>query len=137
MVIEDREFVNKVIDAKVVSTELTVQGKMAFYDILFETGSADLKPSSDATLQVISEVISGEDTLNVIVVGHTDNQGSLETNINLSRARAEAVRSKLVSTFGVPADRISSAGVAYLAPVTTNSTAEGRALNRRVEIVVR
>lgn len=134
---EQAQFENRVIDAEGVSSELTAQGKMAFYDILFETGSADLKSSSDATLRVISEVISESEGLNVIVVGHTDNQGALDFNIELSRARAEAVRNRLVSAFAVPEDRISAAGVAFLAPVSTNTTAEGRTLNRRVEIVVR
>lgn len=137
VVVENLEFENKVIDAKAVTSELTAQGKMAFYDILFETGSAALKPSSDATLKIISEVIASDDALDVIVVGHTDNQGSLDANIELSRARAEAVKTRLVGNFAVPGARISSAGVAFLAPVSTNATAEGRALNRRVEIVVR
>lgn len=134
---EKAPFENKVIDAATVSSELTAQGKMAFYDILFETGSAELKSSSDTTLQVISEVISGAEGLKVIVVGHTDNQGALDYNIQLSRARAEAVRDRLISSFSVSEGRISAAGVAFLAPVSTNATAEGRALNRRVEIVVR
>lgn len=137
VVIEDLEFESKVIDADAVSSELTAEGKMAFYDILFETGSASLKPSSDATLGVISEVISSATNLKIIVVGHTDNEGSLDFNIDLSKARAEAVRDRLVENFAVPADRISAAGVAFLAPVSTNATAEGRTLNRRVEIVVR
>lgn len=137
IVVEDASFENKVIDAKAVTNELTAQGKMAFYDILFETGSADLKASSDATLLIISEVISSDDELNVIVVGHTDNVGTLDANIALSKARAEAVRDRLVKQFAVPAGSVSAAGVAFLAPISTNASAEGRALNRRVEIVVR
>lgn len=137
VVVEDTTFENKIIDAEAVSTELTAQGKMAFYDILFETGSADLKPSSDATLQIISEVIQASGDLKVIVVGHTDNQGELEFNITLSQARARAVKDRLVGQFGVTDAKVSAAGVAFLAPVTSNVTAEGRALNRRVEIVVR
>jgi outer membrane protein OmpA-like peptidoglycan-associated protein len=137
VVVENKEFVNKIIDAEAVTNELTAQGKMAFYDILFETGSAALKISSDDTLQIISSVIAASPDLKIIVVGHTDNEGALDFNIDLSRARAQAVQDRLVSNFGVAADRISAAGVAFLAPVTTNATNEGRALNRRVEIVVR
>jgi len=137
VVVEDTTFENKIVDAKAVSSELSAQGKMAFYDILFETGSAELKPSSDATLKVISEVIQASGDLKVIVVGHTDNEGALDPNINLSQARAQAVKARLVNDFGVDDARISAAGVAFLAPVTSNDTAQGRALNRRVEIVVR
>ena len=137
VVVENKEFVNKVIDAETIKNELSAQGKMAFYDILFETGSAALKTSSDETLQIISSVIAASPDLQIIVVGHTDNEGALDFNIDLSRARAQAVQDRLVSNFGVAADNISAAGVAFLAPVTTNATIEGRALNRRVEIVVR
>lgn len=137
IVVENVEFENKVIDVETVSNELTATGKMAFYDIHFETGSAVLKPESDAIIDLIAQVLSANPDMRVVVVGHTDNEGTLEYNIGLSRDRAAAVAERLGSQHGVSTERITSAGVAFLAPVTTNTTADGRALNRRVEIVVR
>jgi OOP family OmpA-OmpF porin len=71
-----------------------------------------------------------------VIVGHSDNQGSLEANIALSKRRAEAVRTALI-TRGVAAERLEAHGVGYLAPVSTNLTEAGRTLNRRVELVLR
>jgi outer membrane protein OmpA-like peptidoglycan-associated protein len=70
-------------------------------------------------------------------VGHTDSVGSLEANLALSRARAEAVVTALQARFGVAAGRAVPAGVGPLAPVASNATDAGRALNRRVEVVAR
>ncbi|XSG82584.1 MAG: OmpA family protein [Methyloligella sp. ZOD6] len=136
-VVENAEFENKVIDASIVQKELAAQGKMAFYDIHFDTDSATLKSDSDETIGLIGEVLKSDPNLKIVVVGHTDNDGSLDYNIELSRARAKAVADRLIQAHGIPAAKVNSAGVAFLAPVTTNGTAEGRALNRRVEIVVR
>ncbi|MFD0987375.1 OmpA family protein [Methyloligella solikamskensis] len=136
-VVENTAFENKMIDASAVQKELAAQGKMAFYDIHFDTDSAILKSDSDETIGLIAEVIKADPNLKIVVVGHTDNDGSLDYNIDLSRARAKAVADRLIQAHGIAADKVNSAGVAFLAPVTTNSTAEGRALNRRVEIVVR
>ncbi|MGK9167168.1 OmpA family protein [Inquilinus limosus] len=69
------------------------------------------------------------------VVGHTDNVGGVETNMTLSRARAAAVVAALVKQYGVPAGRLNPAGVGPLAPVAPNTTDEGRAQNRRVELI--
>ena len=72
-----------------------------------------------------------------MIVGHTDNQGTLDYNIDLSTRRAEAVRDHLVDTHGIAASSLRAAGVGFLAPVASNQTAEGRGQNRRVEIVAR
>jgi len=73
--------------------------------------------------------------LKIAVVGHTDNVGGYETNLDLSRQRADAVVAELVAAYGVAADRLFAAGASFLAPIASNETDEGRALNRRVELV--
>jgi outer membrane protein OmpA-like peptidoglycan-associated protein len=74
--------------------------------------------------------------MRVFIVGHTDSQGAYEHNMTLSRQRAEAVAAALSSSYRIARDRLYTAGVGYLAPVGSNATDEGRALNRRVELVV-
>ena len=69
-------------------------------------------------------------------MGHTDNVGSLDANIALSRSRAEAVRARLIEAHGVDGARIEARGIGYLAPAAANDTAEGRETNRRVEAVL-
>jgi outer membrane protein OmpA-like peptidoglycan-associated protein len=73
--------------------------------------------------------------LKVYIVGHTDNQGALDYNVGLSQRRAEAVARALAGQYGIPAARMSARGLGPLAPVTSNATEEGRAKNRRVELV--
>jgi len=73
--------------------------------------------------------------LRIWVVGHTDNTGTMETNMNLSKARAEAVVQALTGKFGIAAERLKGYGVGALAPVASNDSEAGRAKNRRVELV--
>jgi outer membrane protein OmpA-like peptidoglycan-associated protein len=75
--------------------------------------------------------------LNVFIVGHTDNTGTFEHNMKLSRERAAAVVNALVGKYGVASARLSPMGVASLTPVSSNKTDEGKAKNRRVELVER
>ena len=72
----------------------------------------------------------------MVLVGHTDAQGSLEANINLSRIRARAVRQFLISELDVSPGQVSAEGIGFLAPRSTNSTEDGRQSNRRVEVVI-
>ncbi len=73
--------------------------------------------------------------LKVAVVGHTDHVGGYESNLTLSKQRADAVVAELVGKYGVAGDRLFAAGASFLAPIASNETEEGRALNRRVELV--
>ncbi len=75
--------------------------------------------------------------LGLLVVGHTDNEGGFDYNIDLSRRRAESVTATLIREYEINADRLTPWGVGYTAPVATNTTDAGRALNRRVELVAR
>jgi outer membrane protein OmpA-like peptidoglycan-associated protein len=127
----------RVLDAEAMATALEAEGRLAIDNIYFDFGKADLLPESDAALTEIARLLSGSADLAVYVVGHTDAVGSLEANLDLSRRRAEAVVAALAARHGVAEGRAVPAGVGPLAPVATNATDAGRALNRRVEIVAR
>lgn len=104
--------------------------------VLFETAKAELLPSAQVKLNDVAKALMQEDPLSPIVIeGHTDSQGGAEYNRLLSERRAAGVRDYLVSR-GVAADRITSQGLGLTRPVADNTSPEGRANNRRVEIVV-
>jgi len=125
------------VTVKSMAEGIDADGHVAIYGIYFDTGSATLKAESDPTLQEISRLLEERASLNLLVVGHTDNQGDFSLNMNLSTQRAESVVQALTSRFGVNASRLQAAGVGYLSPVATNDTDAGRAMNRRVELVKR
>jgi outer membrane protein OmpA-like peptidoglycan-associated protein len=101
--------------------------------VTFETGKSTLTPESETILNGVAESLVANDTIRVQVTGHTDNTGSLALNRRLSRARADAVRTYLISR-GVAEDRLTARGFGPDQPVASNKTAEGRAQNRRVEL---
>jgi OmpA-OmpF porin, OOP family len=94
-----------------------------------------VKPESRPTLEQIAKLLASQPQLNVFIVGHTDNQGAHDYNLDLSRRRAEAVAAELVKNFRIAQARLKTAGVGFLAPVGSNANDAGRALNRRVELV--
>jgi outer membrane protein OmpA-like peptidoglycan-associated protein len=100
----------------------------------FETGKSALTPESETILNGVAESLVANDTIRVQVTGHTDNTGSLAVNRRLSRARADAVRAYLISK-GVAEDRLTARGFGPDQPIASNKTAEGRAQNRRVELM--
>lgn len=126
---------NKMVDAAAMQKGLGEAGHIALYGIYFDTDKAVVKPESRPTLGEIAKLLSGQPQLNVFIVGHTDNQGAHDYNLDLSRRRAEAVAAELVKSFGIAAGRLRTAGVGFLAPVGSNASDAGRALNRRVELV--
>ncbi|MCY1250051.1 putative lipoprotein YiaD [compost metagenome] len=83
----------------------------------------------------MGKLLQADAALKVYIVGHTDNQGSLARNMELSQKRADAVAKALAESYQIPASRLSAKGVASLAPVASNDAEEGRAKNRRVELV--
>ncbi|SDD67510.1 OmpA family protein [Rhodospira trueperi] len=125
------------IDAEAMAGDLGEQGRVALYGIQFEFDSDVVRPESDATLTEIATLLSGDPGLSLYVVGHTDMTGSLDYNKDLSGRRAAAVVRALTGRFGVHGARLVPAGVGPLAPVAPNDSEEGRALNRRVELVRR
>jgi outer membrane protein OmpA-like peptidoglycan-associated protein len=124
-----------VADAEAMGNDINNTGHVSVYGIYFDTGKAEIKPESDTAIAQISNLLKTNESLKLYVVGHTDNVGTIDANMKLSKDRADAVINMLVTKYGVPAARLKSYGVASLAPVGSNDTEEGRAKNRRVELV--
>lgn len=125
------------VDADAIGKGLDSEGHIAIYGIYFDSGSDKLKPESDEALGEIAKLMKARPDLGLLVVGHTDNQGKLDYNMDLSNRRAAAVAKALTEKHGVEAARLTPAGVGFLAPVASNRGDAGRALNRRVELVER
>lgn len=123
------------ISAKEMSDAMTTTGRIALYGILFDTGKADIKPESKAALTEIANLMKSQPHLKLHVVGHTDSQGSIESNFDLSKRRAFAIKAALSSQYGLAETRTAAHGVAQLAPIASNSDDAGRTKNRRVELV--
>jgi outer membrane protein OmpA-like peptidoglycan-associated protein len=124
-----------VATAAALAGGLTSNGHMVVNGILFDTGKADVKPESASALQEVVKLLQQDAKLKLYVVGHTDNVGVLAANLELSRQRAAAVVHELTTKYAVTADRLQPFGDGPYAPVTSNDSADGRTLNRRVEIV--
>ena len=104
--------------------------------VLFASGKSELLPAAQARLTEVANALAQQSPdASIVVEGHTDSQGSQDFNLELSAKRAQAVRDYLAS-HGVAPDRIRAEGVGFARPIADNKTAEGRANNRRVEIVV-
>jgi outer membrane protein OmpA-like peptidoglycan-associated protein len=123
------------VNAASLANDINSTGHASVYGIYFDTGKADVKPESDATLNEIAKLLQGDPTLKLYVVGHTDNQGALDLNMDLSRRRAEAVLAVLTTKYAVPATRLKAYGCGPYSPVASNDSEDGRAKNRRVELV--
>jgi len=113
---------------------LTTDGKITTYAITFETGKADLKPESIIEINRVAKLMQEHPELSFEVQGHCDNTGSDSVNDPLSQERADAIVAVLVKQ-GIAGDRLTAVGKGSHSPIADNSTAEGRAKNRRVEFV--
>jgi OOP family OmpA-OmpF porin len=87
------------------------------------------------TLEEIAKLLKGDPALRLLVVGHTDNVGTFEFNMDLSQRRSASVVQTLTSKFGIDAKRLTAVGVSFASPVASNKSEEGRAKNRRVQLV--
>lgn len=123
------------VDAEAIGKEIDATGHMAIYGVLFDTDSAKIKLKSAPVLVEIAKLLQSRPSLNILVVGHTDTQGAFEYNMNLSSQRANSVARYLTEKHNIDQGRMRAAGVGFLAPVATNDTPDGRAKNRRVELV--
>jgi outer membrane protein OmpA-like peptidoglycan-associated protein len=122
-------------NAEAFGNDIRSTGHAAVYGILFDTDSATLKPESSQALGEITKLLQADPQLKIFVVGHTDNSGSVDHNVQLSLARAQSVKQALIKDHGIAADRLKAFGCGPYAPVASNDTEEGRAKNRRVELV--
>ena len=121
-------------DASGIADELNKSGHMALYGIHFETGKATILPDSESVLGEVAKMLQQNPDIKVSVEGHTDNVGSATGNQSLSEKRAQAVVAWLTS-HGIAASRLSAKGWGSSKPVEDNNTEDGRAKNRRVELV--
>jgi outer membrane protein OmpA-like peptidoglycan-associated protein len=135
--IVEREIMEQevIANADAMGDDIHTTGHVAVYGIHFETGKAEINPESADAIAQIALLLQNETALKLYIVGHTDNVGSMDSNMKLSKDRADAVVNSLITQHGISAERLKSYGVSSLSPVATNDTEEGRAKNRRVELV--
>jgi outer membrane protein OmpA-like peptidoglycan-associated protein len=124
-----------VANAAALSGGLASTGHTVVKGILFDTGKAAVKPESDPALKEVAKLLTQDAKLKLYVVGHTDNTGILAANVTLSQQRAAAVVQVLIAQYGVAAGRLQAYGNGPYAPLASNDSEDGRALNRRVELV--
>jgi OOP family OmpA-OmpF porin len=115
--------------------KLITEGKFVTHGILFDVNSDKIKPESSGALKDIANVLKENSDVKVKIVGHTDADGDDKANLALSQKRAAAVKAYLVSEYGISADNLTTEGKGESQPVDKNSTAEGKANNRRVEFI--
>jgi len=125
------------VDAAAMARGLAETGRVALYGIHFDFDTDVIRPESERTLTEIAKLMSQQPDLKLNVVGHTDNVGAPDYNRGLSERRASAVVRQLVSQYGIDNQRLAPVGMGALAPAVSNETEDGRAKNRRVELVKR
>lgn len=135
IIVENKPMEDEVtIDAAALNKGISETGKIAVYGIYFDSGKSVIKPESKPTIDEIVKMLEQNPKLKIFVVGHTDSDGSVESNMKLSSDRAAAVVKALTEN-GIQASRLKSSGVGPYCPVESNHTEEGKAKNRRVELV--
>lgn len=125
------------LDADELARGIGEEGRVALYGIQFDFDQASIRPESSPQLEQIAKMLSEQTDLSVFIVGHTDNQGGLDDNMDLSKRRAAEVVRSLISNYGILGERLTPMGVAGLAPIASNASEDGRARNRRVEMVAK
>jgi hypothetical protein len=123
------------VNLNVLNDGITKMGRIAVYDIYFETGKSEVKSESTPALKVIADYLKKNSGRKFLIVGHTDNTGDFDSNIQLSNSRAKAVFEKLVSDYKISAEQLIPHGVGSACPQLSNNTENGKARNRRVELV--
>jgi outer membrane protein OmpA-like peptidoglycan-associated protein len=123
------------VSATTLADSLDRDGRVDLQGVYFDTGRAVLRSESHAAIAEIALLMNARPAIRLAVVGHTDNTGQFAANIRLSEARASAVRDALVTRYGIGASRLAALGKGSAEPIASNDTPEGRAQNRRVELV--
>ena len=111
------------------------EGKFVSHGILFESGSDKINPQSYGALKEIAAVLNENETISVKIIGHTDSDGDNEANLKLSEKRAIAVKNAFINDFKIDAARLETSGKGESVPIAPNTSAEGKANNRRVEFI--
>jgi len=114
---------------------LISEGRVAIQDIVFAVDSDEILPDSSSALATIAELMHDRTERGLLVVGHTDDTGDFDYNLRLSMTRATAVAAYLQREHGIAANRLRAAGAGMMAPIASNRSEDGRARNRRVELV--
>ncbi|MCP4308562.1 MAG: DUF2092 domain-containing protein [bacterium] len=122
-------------DAVTIGARLTRDGRVAVYGIFFESDKADIAAESDPVIGEIAKLLAETPELEIAIVGHTDATGSHDHNLKLSKMRADAVVAALTTRHGIDQGRLYPAGAGFLQPIAPNDTEDGKALNRRVELI--
>ena len=121
----------------VLETDLNATGRYVLADLTFDAGSARLDKASFASLQALGDYLIRHSDQSIALVGHTDSSGSHEANLDLSKQRAEAVRTMLLDQFPlISPTRVGCEGIGYFSPLASNAAQEGREINRRVEVIL-
>ena len=115
--------------------KLLKEGRFSTTGILFDSGSATIKPESWGTLKNIADALQQESGMKIQIVGHTDADGTDATNLELSKKRAAAVKESLSNEFGIPGTRLETDGKGEVEPIADNASTAGKAQNRRVEFI--
>jgi OOP family OmpA-OmpF porin len=123
------------VGAPDMRNKLITEGRLVTYGIYFDSGSDKVKPESAGTLKEIANVLKENPTVNIKIIGHTDSDGDDAKNLDLSKKRALSVKAALSTEYGIEALRIETDGKGETVPIAPNSTSEGKAKNRRVELI--
>jgi outer membrane protein OmpA-like peptidoglycan-associated protein len=137
-VVETKEMeTNKIVflNASQMEQAIADSGKVALYGIMFDFDKDVVKPESKPTLDEIAKLLQAKPDMKLKIVGHTDNKGTAEYNLDLSTRRAANVVAALTSVYGIAPGRLTSEGAGLTQPIASNDTEEGRAKNRRVELI--
>jgi len=126
-----------VIEAPALQADLEAKGRVALYGLYFDFDQASMRADSAPQLEEIAKLLKASPHLKVLVVGHSDGQGALAYNRELSQRRAQSIVTALSGQYGIAVERLTAVGVGMAAPLASNRSEEGRALNRRVELVER
>ena len=123
------------LDSKAMASAIAETGKLTLYGVQFDFNQATIKPESEPVLKEVGALLQQDGALKLRIEGHTDNVGKPAYNLDLSKKRAESVKTYLISNFQIDGARLTSDGFGDTKPIAKNDTEQGRAQNRRVELV--
>jgi len=135
---EDRVFIQnlKIAEGGIdLRRKLMSEGRISTNGILFDSGSSKIKTQSYGIIRQISQVLMQDESITLKIIGHTDSDGNDDVNLELSKARAEAVKTALINVYKISESRLYTDGKGETEPIESNTSSEGKAQNRRVEFI--